>query len=67
MKRMFAVILTAVLSAMLALPAFADVALNPGELLAYEFRTSIIPWIVIAVILVAAALLVWFLVRKHRK
>ncbi len=67
MKRFLAFVFALVLTAALTLPVFADVAYEPGEMLLYELRTSIIPWIAIAVVIVAAALLVWFLVKRRRK
>lgn len=67
MKRILTTALTVLLIAALALPVLADALVEPGEILMHEMETSIVPWIVIAVILVAAALLVWFLVKRHQK
>ena len=66
-KRILALILAALSALTLAVHALADAIVDPGEILMYELRASIVPWIVIAVILVSAALLVWFLVRRRRK
>ncbi len=66
-KSVLALILAALSALTLAVPALADAIVDPGEILMYELRASIVPWIVIAVILVSAALLVWFLVRRRRK
>ncbi|MBQ2545061.1 MAG: hypothetical protein II557_02130 [Clostridia bacterium] len=55
----------------LSVPVFADAAL-PGEEDLYQgmvrdTQPNGIVWAVIGVILVAAALLVWFLVKRRRK
>ena len=67
MKRILTITFAVLLVSALALPILADALVEPGEILMHEMETSIVPWIVIAVILVAAALLVWFLVKRHQK
>ncbi|MBQ3707967.1 MAG: hypothetical protein II889_08665 [Clostridia bacterium] len=67
MKPILAVLFAAILLAVLAMPVFADAALPPGEIALHTFRTSIVPWLVIEVIVIAAALLVWLIVKRRRK
>ena len=67
MKRILTITLAVLLVSALALPILADAVVDPVEVFAHEMETSIVPWIVIAVILVAVALLVWFLVKRHQK
>lgn len=67
MKRFLALALAALFLMTLSLPVLAD-ALAPEPLPEpVQTGVSIVPWLVIAVVVIAAALLAWFLVKRRKK
>ena len=70
MKKVISVLLAAVFAVLLAISAYADAALPPELEIGYESGSSVPVYVIVlaaAVVLLAAGLIVWAILRKKRK